>query len=263
MLNTEKVKRIVIKVGTSTLTYEGGKLNISNIERLCRVVCDLKNRGYDVVIVSSGAIGVGVNKLRLEQRPTSVEEKQAVAAVGQSMLMHIYDKLFLEYGHNVAQVLLTRDDVHLPKRKENIINTFNALFKFGTIPIVNENDTVAVDEIVFGDNDTLSAVIANVSSADLLIILSDIDGLYSADPRKDENAKLIPVVTEITDEIQKLAGGAGTANGTGGMITKLHAAEICMENHIPMVIVNGKNIPIVYDILDGNFIGTLFQREEI
>lgn len=269
MLNMDSVRRIVVKVGTSTLTYPTGKLNIRCIEQLVRCVCDLENRGYEMVLVSSGAVGVGVSKLGLSKRPTETRMKQAAAAVGQCELMHIYDKMFLEYGVNVAQILLTRENVSNDHQRENIHNTFDALLETGVVPIVNENDTVAIDELVqvesFGDNDTLSAVVARLCEADLLIIFTDIEGLYSADPRRDPNAKLIPVVERIDAHLRSIAGGPGTAGGTGGMATKLTAAELCMDAHIPMLITKGDRIDVLYDIVEGKAAGTLFtnpQRKE-
>lgn len=265
MLNMSDVRRIVVKVGTSTLTHASGKLNIRCIERLVRCIADLENRGFEMVLVSSGAIGVGAAKLGLSERPQTLRMKQAVAAVGQCELMHIYDKMFLEYGINVAQVLLTREDVDDPHRCLNVHNTFDALMETCAVPIVNENDTVAVEEIEFGDNDTLSAVVAKLCSADLLVIFTDMDGLFDADPRENPDAKLIPVVRSIDDNLRAIAGGAGTKNGTGGMATKLHAADICMNAGIPMMIVNGANPDVLYSITDGKLAGTVFmplQKED-
>ena len=264
MLNIDSIRRIVVKVGTSTLTYPTGKLNIRAIERLVRCICDLENRGFEMVLVSSGAIGVGVNKLGLTKRPDSTRMKQAAAAVGQCELMHFYDKMFLEYGVNVAQMLLTRENVSNEHQRENICNTFEALLEIGVVPIVNENDTVAIDEInqveSFGDNDTLSAVVARLCSADLLVIFTDIEGLYSADPRKDPGARLIPVVEHIDAHLREIAGGPGTAGGTGGMATKLTAAELCMDAGIPMLITKGDRAEVLYDIVEGNAVGTLFTN---
>jgi glutamate 5-kinase len=254
-------QRIIVKVGTSTLTYDTGKLNLKRIECLVRVLSDLKNEGRQIILVTSGAIGVGVGKLGLRQRPKTTQEKQAVAAVGQCELMHLYDKLFSEYGHVVAQILLTKDVVEEAHRKRNAINTFNTLLELGIIPIVNENDTVAVEEIEFGDNDTLSAVVGALVNADLLVILSDIDGLYNADPRIDSSAKIIPVVEEITEEIKKLAGGAGSNRGTGGMATKISAAEIACKAGVNMIIANGEDPRILYEIFEGKQVGTLFLKE--
>lgn len=266
MFNINEVRRIVVKVGTSTLTYENGKLNIRRIERLVRTISDLQNRGFEMVLVSSGAVGVGMAKLGLRKRPTELSMKQAAAAVGQCELMHIYDKMFLEYGINVAQILLTRENIVDDEQRENIHNTFTTLLQTGVVPIVNENDTVATAELrhieSFGDNDTLSAVVARICEADLLIIFSDIDGLYDADPRKNPQAQLISHVRKIDAKIRRMAGGAGSANGTGGMATKITAAELCMDAGIPMLVANGDKQGILYDIVDGKSVGTLFARED-
>ena len=255
-------RKIVVKVGTSTLTYENGNINLGRIEKLVRVISDLQNSGKQVVLVSSGAIGVGVNKLKLKEKPKTIREKQAVAAVGQCELMHIYSKFFGEYSHTVGQVLLTRDVVEDDHIRENVINTFETLMENGIIPIVNENDTVSIDEIEnivkFGDNDNLSAIVAKLCRADLLIILSDIDGFYDGDPRTNESAKMLSVVEEVTAELEECAGGAGSKLGTGGMITKLEAAKNVAEAGIDMVLTNGENPEILVDILNGENIGTLF-----
>lgn len=261
-------RRIVIKVGTSTLTYDTGKINFTRMEKLAQVICDLMNQGKEVVLVSSGAIGVGVGKLKLERRPNTVREKQAVAAVGQCELMHLYSKFFAEYGHIVGQILLTRDVVEENRTRTNVINTFESLLEKGILPIVNENDSVATDEIesgenrVFGDNDTLSAIVAKLIEADLLVILSDIDGFYDQDPHKNPVARLIDVVEEVTPEIEALAGGAGSNRGTGGMITKLHAAKIANQAGVDMVLATGKDPRILLDILEGKNVGTLFRRQD-
>ena len=264
MLNMDAVRRIVVKVGTSTLTYPTGKLNIRAIERLVRCLSDLENRGYEMVLVSSGAVGVGVGKLGLPGRPSSTPMLQAAAAVGQCELMHLYDKMFLEYGINVAQILLTRENVSNDHQRTNIRNTFDALLATGALPIVNENDTVAIDEIEeiesFGDNDTLSAVVARLCGADLLIIFTDIEGLFSADPRRDPTAHLIPVVEHIDAQLRAAAGGPGTAGGTGGMATKLTAAELCMDAGIPMLVTKGDRAEVLYDIVEGKAAGTLFTN---
>ena len=215
-----------------------------------------------MMLVSSGAIGVGASKLHLPGRPSSTRMKQAAAAVGQCELMHIYDKMFLEYGLNVAQILLTTEETNNGKRRENIHNTILALLETGAIPIVNENDSVATEEIEFGDNDTLSAAVARLSEADLLVIFTDMDGLFDDDPRANPEARLIPVVHEITDELRAVAGGAGTRHGTGGMATKLHAAELCMERSIPMFVVNGNRPEVLYDITEGRLAGTLFLPDD-
>lgn len=258
----KEYQRIVIKVGTATLTHPTGQLNIRLTEKLVKVIADLKNAGKQIVLVSSGAIGIGAGKMGLAKRPTDLPSKQACAAVGQCELMYIYDKLFGIYNHTVAQVLLTRDAVDCKTRREHIENTFSKLLEMGTIPIVNENDTVAVDEIVFGDNDTLSAMVAQSVSAELLIILSDIDGLYDANPKQNKDAKLIPVVHQITPELEAMAGGKGSEFGTGGMITKLHAAQIALKAGCDMMILNGKDPDILYDCFDGSAKGTLFTAEE-
>lgn len=259
-------KRIVIKVGTSTLTYPSGKLNLRCIEHLVRIISDLHNCGFEPVLVSSGAIGVGANKLGLRERPRTTRMKQAAAAVGQCELMHIYDKMFLEYGVTVAQILLTRSDVNNEVKRQNIHNTFDALLETGTVPIVNENDTVATEEIeaveTFGDNDTLSAVVAGLCGADLLVIMSDIDGLYDSNPRENPNARLIDRVEVIDDDLRAIAGGPGTAGGTGGMATKLVAAELCMESGISMLITRGENPEVLYDIVEGRHVGTLFKGKK-
>ncbi len=259
-MNLDEVKRVVVKVGTSTLTYSNGKLNLRRIELLVRCLADLKNRGYDVVLVSSGAMGVGVGKLSLKGKPKTMQGKQAVAAVGQCELMSIYDRFFAEYCQTVAQILLTKADLETELKKQNVTNTFDQLMEYEAIPIVNENDTVATEEIEFGDNDTLSALVAKLIGADLLILLSDIDGLYDKDPHQFTDAKLIPVVEEITEEIKGGASGAGSRRGTGGMITKLTAAEIATSAGCDMIIANGENPEILFDIFEGNFKGTLFRK---
>lgn len=259
-MNLEEVKRVVVKVGTSTLTYSNGKLNLRRIELLVRCLADLKNRGYDVVLVSSGAMGVGVGKLSLKAKPKTIQGKQAVAAVGQCELMSIYDRFFAEYCQTVAQILLTKADLETDLKKQNVTNTFDQLLEYEAIPIVNENDTVATEEIEFGDNDTLSALVAKLIHADLLILLSDIDGLYDKDPHQYSDANLIPVVDEITEEIKQGASGAGSRRGTGGMVTKLTAAEIATESGCDMVIANGENPEILFDIFEGEFRGTLFRK---
>ncbi|MBR7071367.1 MAG: glutamate 5-kinase [Clostridia bacterium] len=251
--------RIVIKVGTSTLAHPTGRLNVRRVESLCRVMSDLKNAGHELVLVSSGAIGMGAGKLCLPGRPKDIPTKQAAAAVGQCELMYVYDKLFSEYNHTVAQLLLTGEDIAHPERRQNVENTLFRLLKLGALPVINENDTVATQELVIGDNDTLGAVVATAVRADLLIVLSDIDGLYTADPRTDKTATLIPVIPTITPDIEAMTGGAGTALGTGGMQTKLHAAKIATESGIPMVIANGNAPEILYDIVEGKPVGTRFE----
>ena len=250
--------RIVIKVGTSTLTYQNGNINIRRIENLCKVISDLKNAGSEMILVSSGAIAMGVGKLGLKSKPQDIPSKQACAAIGQCELMYVYDKLFQEYNHTVAQILMTGAYFDNPERYENFSNTMDRLLELGVLPIINENDTIATAEIKVGDNDTLSAISAVGAHADLLILLSDIDGLYTSDPHKNADATLITEVNEITDEIMSLAGSAGTELGTGGMVTKLNAAQICMDAGIDMIIANGSNPSVLYDIFDGNNIGTRF-----
>ncbi len=250
--------RIAVKVGTSTLAHSTGHLNIRHIEGLCKVLSDLKNAGHEIVLVSSGAIGMGVGKLSLKGKPDDMPTKQAAAAVGQCELMYTYDKLFSEYNHTVAQLLVTAPDIEDSVRGGNFRSTMLRLLELGALPIVNENDTVATEEIAVGDNDTLSALVAKCCDADLLVLLTDIDGLYTADPREDKNAKLIEEVTEITPEILAVAGGRGTRLGTGGMITKIHAAEICMKNNMDMIIAQGAEPVVLYDIIDGKNTGTKF-----
>ena len=250
--------RIVVKVGTSTLAHTGGRMNIRRVELLCKVLSDLKNAGCQVVLVSSGAIGMGVGKLGLSGRPGDMPGKQAAAAVGQCELMYIYDKLFGEHHHTVAQLLITGDDVKNQRRHTNFSNTLNRLLELGALPILNENDTVATDEIVIGDNDTLAAIVAESVKADLLILLSDIDGLYTADPHKDSNARRLTHVPKLTPEVYALAGVSASSQGTGGMVTKLQAAKICLSAGCAMVIANGNQPENLYDILDGKPVGTLF-----
>lgn len=254
--------RLVVKIGTSTLTHATGHLNIRRVESLCRVISDIKNAGHQVILVSSGAIGMGVGKLGLRQRPRDIPTKQAAAAVGQCELMYTYDKLFSDYHHTVAQLLITGEDVASQKRHNNFRNTLNRLLELGALPILNENDTVATEEIVIGDNDTLAAIVAKSVKADLLVLLSDIDGLYTADPRVDPNATLLTVVPELDDSIKALAGVSGSDQGTGGMITKLQAAEICMNCGCDMVIANGNEPNHLYTILDGGAVGTRFLAKK-
>lgn len=259
-----QAKRIVVKVGTSTLTYENGKVNLRRIEALCKVLSDLQNSGREIILVTSGAIGVGVGKLGLRERPQETEKKQAVAAVGQCELMFIYDKLFGEYNRTVAQVLLTADVTASEHSKKNVENTFNELLAMDIIPVVNENDTVGIDELVgnnFGDNDTLSATVAALVNADLLVILTDIDGLYDGNPRMNPNAKRIPFVRGVTDEIRALAGGSGSNRGTGGMATKVSAAAIANQAGIPCCVISGANPKNLYDLFDGIQIGTTFSAD--
>ena len=255
-------KRVVVKVGTSTLTHSTGHLNLRRIEKIVKVLSDLQNSGMQIVLVSSGAVSAGVAKVGFGKFPTSPEEKQAMAAIGQSELMKIYDRFFSDWGHKVAQILMTRDVVDNPVRRTAAENTFNTLLRMGCIPIVNENDAVSTDELTkFGGNDILSAHVANLCCADILINLSDIDGLYDSDPRKNPNAKFIERVENI-DEILDFAGGAGTERGTGGMEAKLTAAKMVTENGIPMFIMNGADPEILYRLLDGEHVGTYFTAKK-
>ena len=256
----DKIKRAVIKVGTSTLTYEGGRLNIRRIEKLVKTIADIRNSGIEVVLVSSGAIGVGMGKAGITKRPDCPREKQALAAIGQCELMNFYGSMFENYSHTVAQILLTKDVVDKEQMRANAKNTFEMLFTLNAIPIVNENDTVSTEQIEFGDNDTLSAIVAELVEADLLVLLSDIDGLYDKDPHKNDDAKIIEEVDLIDDKIKALAGGTGTSRGTGGMVTKIAAAEIATGAHVDMIIANGAHPEILYDIFDGKKVGTLFKK---
>ena len=253
--------RIVVKVGSSTLSYPTGRMNLRRVEALVRVLSDLKNAGHELIFVSSGAIAMGVGKLGLTERPADIPGKQAAAAVGQCELMYTYDKLFSEYSHTVAQILLTAADIEDERRHENFKNTVLRLLEIGAIPVINENDTVATEEIVFGDNDTLAAVVAASVGAELLVLMSDIDGLYTADPRRDENARLIGTVTELTPEILALAGDPGSALGTGGMKTKLHAAQIATRAGADMIILNGSDPTRLYDAVEGRSVGTRFLKK--
>lgn len=250
--------RIVVKVGTSTLAHPTGRLNIRRVEELCRVLSDLKNSGHEVILVSSGAIGMGVGKLSLKERPSDIPTKQAAAAVGQCELMYTYDKLFSEYNHTVAQILLTGSDFRHEDRYLNFKNTMHRLLELDVLPIINENDTIATEEIRVGDNDTLSAMVAVGIEADVLLLLSDIDGLYTKDPHRCSDARLISEVRELSDEILALGGDCGSALGTGGMRTKLHAAQICFAAGCDMVIMNGAHPGTIYDCLEGNAVGTRF-----
>ena len=253
---------IVVKVGSSTLTHASGSLNLRRIERLAKTLSDLKNAGKEIILVSSGAVSAGIAKAGLGHRPTSLEEKQAMASIGQSELMKIYDRFFSDYGHKVGQILMTRDVVDNPIRRTAAENTFNTLLRMGCIPIVNENDAVSTDELVkFGGNDILSAHVANLCRADLLINLSDVEGLFDSDPRKNPDAKLVSRVDNI-DEILNFAGGAGTDRGTGGMEAKLTAAKMVTSNGIPMFIMNGSDPEILYRLLDGERVGTYFAAQK-
>ena len=253
--------RIVVKVGTSTLAHATGRMNIRHVEELVKVLSDLKNEGHQIILVSSGAIGMGVGKLNLPGRPGDMPTKQAAAAVGQCELMYTYDRLFTQYNHTVAQILLTGEDVEHPSRREHFENTLERLLQLGALPVINENDTVATAEIKVGDNDTLGAIVARCARADLLVLLSDIDGLFTADPRKDPAARLIPVVEAIGPEIEALAAGAGSDLGTGGMATKVRAAKMVTAAGCDMVIANGARPEVLYDIAEGKSAGTRFKAK--
>lgn len=260
-------KRIVVKIGTSTLAHPSGLLNIRQVESLCKVLSDLKNAGHELILVSSGAIGMGVGKLSLSRRPEDMPTKQAAAAVGQCELMYTYDKLFSEYGHVVAQVLLSGDDIHDPQRSTNVKSTIQRLLELHALPILNENDAVSTEEIgehtTIGENDTLAAQVAVTMGADLLVILSDINGLYTADPHTHPEATLLHHVAGIDDHIREIAGISSSTQGTGGMVTKLHAADICLGCGCKMVIANGNNPGNLYDILEGKTVGTTFSEERL
>lgn len=258
MQEIKNANRLVIKVGTSTLTHETGKINIRRMVKLCSVLADLHNSGREVILVTSGAIGVGVGKLGLKERPKDIPGRQAAATVGQCELMFMYDKYFGENGVKTGQLLITKSDIENDKRRTNLENTFLKLFEYEAVPIVNENDSVATEEIVYGDNDSLSAIVARLVHAEALIILSDIDGLFDDNPNENPDARLIPVVKEINDDILALCGGAGTDRGTGGMVTKIHAAQIACEAGIPTVIMNGTNPQDIYKLIDGHSVGTVF-----
>ena len=251
--------RIVIKIGTSTLAHKSGLLNIRRVEEICKVMSDLKNAGIEVILVSSGAIGMGAGKLSLSEKPSDIPTKQAAAAVGQCELMYTYDKLFSEYNHTVAQILITSEDLQNEQRHQNFNNTLNRLLELGALPILNENDTVTTEELGIGDNDTLAAIVAKSVKADILVLFSDIDGLYTSDPHKCSDAKLISYVDKIDENITAIAGGSGTILGTGGMVTKLNAARICMDCGCDMIITNGANPTSLYDIVKGKEIGTKFS----
>lgn len=259
MEKIKKAKKIVIKIGTSTLTHKTGNVNIRKVEHLVKIISDLKNSGKEIILVSSGAIGVGMGKLGLDKKPKDVALRQALAAIGQCELMYMYDKLFSEYNHNVAQVLLTNDVLEDKERLSPIKSAFEKILKYNAIPIVNENDTVSTEEIEFGDNDTLSARVAEITGADLLILLTDIDGLYTANPKKDKNAKKIDVIEEITPQIIGYAENAKDSLGTGGMITKVKAGVIAFENNFDMIILSSKNTNDLYALFDGENNGTIFK----
>ncbi len=261
-----EARRVVIKVGTSTITHDNGRFNLANMDKICRSVAEQMNQDREVILVSSGAIGVGVGRLRLQQKPQLIREKQAVAAVGQCELMNMYSRFFSDYHYAVAQILLTRDDIDDEVTRVNICNTFETLLEQAIVPIVNENDTVSTREIyhngTFGDNDALSAIVAVHLQADLLIILSDIDGLYTLDPRSSPDACLIATVPEITAEIERSAGGTGSQRGTGGMISKIMAAKIATAAGLDTVIANGSTARVIDQILDGQLVGTWFQANQ-
>ena len=254
----QNAKRIVVKIGSSTLTHENGNLNLHRIELLARTLSDIKNSGIDVVLVSSGAVSAGIARTHLNRRPVSVEEKMALAAVGQSELMRIYERFFASYGHTVGQILMTKDVIDNPIRREAAENTFCTLIGMGCIPIVNENDSVSYEEIKFGGNDTLSAYVSIVCHANLLINMTDIDGYYDSDPRKNPSAKLMERVELIDDSVYAAAGGAGSDRGTGGMYSKIKAADLVTRQGIPMMIVKGTDPTILYSVLDGDARGTFF-----
>lgn len=261
-----KNNRTVIKVGTSTLTYENGKINYRRIEALCKVISDLQNRGEQIMLVSSGAIGVGMGKAGLSSRPTETKKKQALAAIGQCELMFMYDKLFGEYNHTVAQILLTRYAVETEQKRQNVINTLDELLKMEIIPVINENDTVAIDELEgnnFGDNDMLSAIVAGLVAADRLIILTDIDGLYDSNPKTDPLAQKIDIVEKINKSIFDMAAGTGSNRGTGGMITKLQAADYATKRGVEVYVMNGSAPENLYEVFDGNSIGTKFLPQTL
>lgn len=257
--------RTVVKVGTSTLTYENGKINYRRIEALCKVLADLQNSGEEIILVSSGAIGVGMGKVHLSTRPTETKKKQALAAIGQCELMFMYDKIFGEYNHSVAQILLTRYAVETEHKRQNVNNTIDELLSMGIIPIINENDTVAIDELEgnnFGDNDMLSAIVSHLVKADRLVILTDIDGLYDSNPRTNPNAKKISIVDNVTKDILDMAAGSGSNRGTGGMITKLQAADYATKRGVEVNIINGSNPENIYKVLEGNSVGTKFLAKK-
>jgi len=259
--------RLVVKIGSSTLTHSTGLLNIRLVEKLCKVLADIKNKGNEIVLVSSGAVAMGVGKLNMREKPKDMPTKQAAAAVGQCELMYTYDKIFDEYNHTIAQILVTGNDINDDEHRANIENTINRLIELGVMPIINENDTIAVEEInninTLGDNDTLAAIVAACINADLLVLLSDIDGLYTDNPRENPDAKLIPVVYELNDRIMGSGGNVGSSLGTGGMKTKLSAAKIVCEKGIDMIIANGSKPEKLYDIVDGKTVGTRFLSKKI
>lgn len=262
----KNAQRIVVKIGTSSLVYPNGQINLAGIDQLAFVLTDLCNQGKEVILVSSGAIGVGLTKLNLSLRPTAIPEQQAIAAVGQAELMNIYNQRFLTYNQVTAQVLLTRDIVEFPESRKNVINTLEQLLRMGIIPIINENDTVAIDELdhatKFGDNDQLSAIVTQLIAADVLVMLSDIDGFYSGNPQKDPTATLYQTVSQIDETILAQVGGTGSQFGTGGMLSKLKAAQRIFAAESAMILANGQHPKIIFDVLAGQPIGTLFKEEK-
>lgn len=258
----KEAKRIVVKVGTSTITYPTGKMNLGRMEKLVRELTDLANQGREIVLVTSGAIAVGMDRMGKKKRPRSIPQRQALAAVGQGALMHAYGSLFAAYGRMAGQVLLTKENSRRHHQYTNSRNALKAMLAMGVLPVVNENDAVAVDEVKIGDNDTLSATVATLVDADVLIILSDVAGLYTANPATDKKARLIPEVREITPDIESLAGGAGSAAGTGGMRTKIEAAKIATRSGVTMVVASGEEDGVIRTVLDGEAVGTLFPARE-
>lgn len=260
-MKEQEMKRIVVKIGTSSLTYENGKINLHRMDMLCRILTDLRNRGTEVLLVTSGAIGVGYGRMGLSERPTDTAKRQALAAIGQCELMYMYDRTFGDYGQVAAQVLLTKDITDEPHSRVNVQNTFRELLEMGVIPVINENDTVETAELEgehFGDNDMLSAIVADIVKADALLILTDIDGLYDSDPRENPSAEVIPFVREITPEIEDLAGGAGSQRGTGGMTTKLRAAKYATQRGIVCHLLNSSQVKMLYRLFQGENVGTKF-----
>ncbi len=255
-------KRIVVKVGTSTLTYENGRLNLKCIERMAWVLSDLVNQGKEVVLVTSGAIGVGAARLAFSERPKEMKKKQAAAAVGQAVLIQIYQNFFKEYNQAIAQILLTKEEIQNEERRNNTLNTLHTLLKLGIVPIINANDTISTYEIEFSDNDNLSAMVAEMIEADLLILLTDIDGLYDKDPRIHADAKRISYIPEVTEQIHKMAGQKGSKFSVGGMATKVQAAEICQKAGVNMVVAAGNEPTIIHKIIDGEDVGTFFEGKK-
>lgn len=262
MKEMKDVHRLVIKIGSSSLTHANGELDFNKMDQLAMVISDIKNSGRELILVSSGAISAGFRKLQMKKRPTSMREKQAAASVGQCELMFMYDKFFSQYGQTIAQLLITKTVTKNETLRTNVINTLETLLEYGVIPIINENDSVATDEIAYGDNDSLSAVSAAIIHADLLVILSDIDGLYDDDPTTNPNATLLPIVHKVDATIEAMAKGTKSIQGTGGMVTKLLAARHTCKHGIPMIIANGKQPSILYDIIHDQYRGTLFDPRQ-